>query len=674
MSNASPRSQLPRRPVSTVSGNTTDTAATLAAGSNPDNARRRQTKRDEAIRKKAEQELSRKLSSPKNRHHHQRTKRVPGTVSSLQPSAALTVRQTMTIMEAAQLMAAKRADSVLVVDNDEHLAGIFTAKDVAYRVVAEGMDARGTLVAHIMTKSPLCVTTDTNATDALNTMVTRGFRHLPVCNDEGDVVGLLDVIKCMYEALDKMERAYGSSRKLYDALEGVEREWSVNSGSLMQFVDALRERMACPDLTSVLREVDPVMVSPRTSVRDVARQMRSKRTTAALIIEETGRMAGIFTSKDVVLRVIAANLDPANCSVVRVMTPHPDTALPTTTILDALKRMHENHYLNLPVVSEAGDVMGIVDVLSLCYSTLETMKSIQSQDAEGPVWGRFFGMAHGPDDENASLYSDSMANSVHQQSSFHLASDVYPHDSVSVAEDIASAVNSRIGDESHVASTALGGMVAAALEDGQYVFKFKSPTGKVHRFTASYQDTAGLHTIVTAKLTLDGVADPTELLHSAGLCYLDDENDYVLLSSDNDLLDAVRIAQAHQWPRIMLALNPEALAEHNQAEEAAAAASREAASANRSVVGTATGSVVGAEGLPPSGTASQHAVSRTASNRSLLATEQSQEPTDEPRSHAKRGRGSSGAPIPEQWIIPAAVASGFLAALVGVVIILKATK
>lgn len=47
-----------------------------------------------------------------------------------------------------------------------------------------------------------------------------------------------------------------------------------------------------------------------------------------------------FQSKDIVLRVIAAGLIPENCSVVRVMTPHPDTALPSTSILDALKKMH----------------------------------------------------------------------------------------------------------------------------------------------------------------------------------------------------------------------------------------------------------------------------------------------------------------------------------------------
>lgn len=51
-------------------------------------------------------------------------------------------------------------------------------------------------------------------------------------------------------------------------------------------------------------------------------------------------MTNFSFSKDVVLRVIAAGLNPENCSVVRVMTPHPETAPPSTTIMDALRRMN----------------------------------------------------------------------------------------------------------------------------------------------------------------------------------------------------------------------------------------------------------------------------------------------------------------------------------------------
>lgn len=70
------------------------------------------------------------------------TRKIAGTVSALRPSQALTVKENMLVIEAAQLLAAKRSDCVLVVDDEEHLSGIFTAKDLVYRVVAESLDAR----------------------------------------------------------------------------------------------------------------------------------------------------------------------------------------------------------------------------------------------------------------------------------------------------------------------------------------------------------------------------------------------------------------------------------------------------------------------------------------------------------------------------------------------------
>lgn len=193
-------------------------------------------------------------------------------------------------------------------------------------------------------------------------MVTRGFRHLPVCNDEGDVVGLLDIAKVFYEALEKLERAHGSSQKLYNALEGVQSEWGagVSGGAqnpMLAYVEALRQKMSIPDLTTILdSRTLPCTVGVRTTVREAARLMKEHHTTAVCVMENTGgpgqgaiggaggivtgKIAGIFTSKDVVLRVIAAGLDPKTCSVVRVMTPHPDTAPPSLSIQEALRKMH----------------------------------------------------------------------------------------------------------------------------------------------------------------------------------------------------------------------------------------------------------------------------------------------------------------------------------------------
>lgn len=133
------------------------------------------------------------------------------------------------------------------------------------------------------------------------------------------------------------------------------------AAAMLAWAEKLREKTALPDLTTVMdSRTEPATVGPKTTVREVAKLMKEHRTTAVCVMEQgaqspgvphTGpKIAGIFTSKDVVLRVIAAGLDAGRCSVVRVMTPHPDTAPPTTSVHDALKKMHsEPFFLKLKI-------------------------------------------------------------------------------------------------------------------------------------------------------------------------------------------------------------------------------------------------------------------------------------------------------------------------------------
>lgn len=176
----------------------------------------------------------------------------------------------------------------------------------------------------------------------------------PVCNEDGNVVGLLDITKVFHEAVDKVERSSTASEKLYNALAGVQSELggiasNPQASAMLAYVEALREKTALPDLTTIMdSRTQPATVGPKATVRAVAKLMKERRVTAVCVMENAPadaptnvpRIAGIFTSKDVVLRVIAAGLDAGRCSVVRVMTPHPDTAPPSMTIHDALKKMH----------------------------------------------------------------------------------------------------------------------------------------------------------------------------------------------------------------------------------------------------------------------------------------------------------------------------------------------
>ncbi|KIO34509.1 hypothetical protein M407DRAFT_13371 [Tulasnella calospora MUT 4182] len=573
------------------------------------NTRSKTNKRDEAIRKKIESELSRKRTAstaipfPGGKKNRKPVAQ-KGTVAALKPSPALTVPENITVADASQLCAAKRTDCVLVVDDEEGLSGIFTAKDLAYRVTAAGLDPRTTQVRQIMTPNPMVTRDTTSATEALTLMVQRGFRHLPVCNEEGNVVGLLDITKVFHEALDKIERGSSASQKLYSALEGVQHELggglsqNPQTAAMLAYVEALREKTALPDLSSVMdSRTQPATVGPKTTVRDAAKLMKENRTTAVCVVEgganTTGglasgppKIAGIFTSKDVVLRVVAAGLDPGRCSVVRVMTPHPDVAPPSMTIHDALKKMYNGHYLNLPVVEDDGRLVAIIDVLKLTYATLEQMNGLESGNGidsheGGPMWGRFFESFAGGHDDNDSVVSGSQhvgtGTDFSTPAPFATPSKGgnrdYLHHAVSSPfsevqpGDSASAIGEEPLPPPFGANLSNVGNAAAPIpvDDGTYVFKFRSPSGRTHRFQARQDDYGILRDIVSGKLESDPFfledqqkeeegfpalikPDP----HDFTLAYTDADGDTVVITHDTDVTDAVKVARAGGSDRVVL--------------------------------------------------------------------------------------------------------------------------
>ncbi|KAG6866808.1 hypothetical protein C0991_008744 [Blastosporella zonata] len=613
------------RPVSPASRHTTrSTSVSMSSlsygGGSVAETRKKQSKRDEAIRKKIESELSRKrtISTTHGQRSGKKGKLAPakGTVAALKPTPALTVPENITVAEASQLCAAKRTDCVLVVDDEEGLSGIFTAKDLAYRVTAEGLDPHTTPVNQIMTRNPMVTRDTTSATEALQLMVSRHFRHLPVCNEDGNVVGLLDITKVFHEALGKVERSSAASEQLFSAMAGVQSELggvssNPQAAAMLAWAERLREKTALPDLTTVMdSRTLPATVSPKTSVREVAKLMKEKRTTAVCVMESVGpatpgsptgsRIAGIFTSKDVVLRVIAAGLDAGRCSVVRVMTPHPDTAPPTTTVHDALKKMHNGHYLNLPVVEEDGHLVAIVDVLTLTYATLEQMNAVTGDSAVpeaegGPMWGRFFdsighddaesvvsGSHHGPSDVRS---FQSLHHLDHVQQSPY--SEVHPNDSASVVDDDPVSALEGYPRAKGGAVGAIGSPAAPLpVDDGTYVFKFRTPSGRTHRFQARHDDIEHLREVVAGKLATDPFfteyqpseesvirPDPIDF----HLSYTDADGDSVLVTSDSDVTDAVSVARKAGVDRVVLFVQggkgwAEAGADKSEAKAAAATA------------------------------------------------------------------------------------------------------
>lgn len=100
----------------------------------------------------------------------------------------VSLSKSATVLDAARLMSQRSINAVLIMDGDV-LHGIFTARDLARRVVA-GDRSLDTPLGEVMTANPATVAANAAPVEALRLMFHGGFRHLPVV-DGGRVVGLV---------------------------------------------------------------------------------------------------------------------------------------------------------------------------------------------------------------------------------------------------------------------------------------------------------------------------------------------------------------------------------------------------------------------------------------------------------------------------------------------------
>ena len=126
----------------------------------------------------------------------------------------------------------------------------------------------------------------------------------------------------------------------------------------------------------------PLMIPANSTVTEAARRMREANTGAALVLEGT-RLAGIFTERDALFRVLALARNPLDTLVTDVMTRDPQTIHPDKPFDEALRMMHEGRYRNVPVV-EDGRPLGMVSVrdalapdLAELRETLETRELVR---------------------------------------------------------------------------------------------------------------------------------------------------------------------------------------------------------------------------------------------------------------------------------------------------------
>jgi CBS domain-containing protein len=103
-----------------------------------------------------------------------------------------TIAASATVLQATQVMNDQKIGALVVMDGSR-VAGMFTERDVLRRVIAEERSPREVCVGDIMTRDVVCCSPDTDLEDASAIMRDRRIRHLPVCDDDGKLHGLISI-------------------------------------------------------------------------------------------------------------------------------------------------------------------------------------------------------------------------------------------------------------------------------------------------------------------------------------------------------------------------------------------------------------------------------------------------------------------------------------------------
>jgi CBS domain-containing protein len=113
------------------------------------------------------------------------------------------VRSGDSVLSAVQLLADRRIGCVPVVDDGE-VVGIFSERDLVYRLAADGASVLDQPVSSVMTAPAITITPDTQVLQGLSLMTQRRIRHLPVVSGEG-IIGLVSIGDLVKYRIDRIE-------------------------------------------------------------------------------------------------------------------------------------------------------------------------------------------------------------------------------------------------------------------------------------------------------------------------------------------------------------------------------------------------------------------------------------------------------------------------------------
>ena len=123
-------------------------------------------------------------------------------IASRDPDQIVTCPAGATVRQAVELLAERRIGALPVMQGDQ-VAGIFSERDVLYRLAEEGALCLDRQVGEVMTSPPVTIAPETGFIEALELMTRRRIRHLPVMRG-GAMVGFISIGDIVKARIDEI--------------------------------------------------------------------------------------------------------------------------------------------------------------------------------------------------------------------------------------------------------------------------------------------------------------------------------------------------------------------------------------------------------------------------------------------------------------------------------------
>ena len=108
------------------------------------------------------------------------------------------------VLRALEVMAENDVGALLVLDG-KRLAGVFSERDYARKVILQGKASKTTKVSEIMTGKVVYVTLNRTVEECMAIMTEKHFRHLPVLDDDHNVVGIVSIGDLIKEMISQQK-------------------------------------------------------------------------------------------------------------------------------------------------------------------------------------------------------------------------------------------------------------------------------------------------------------------------------------------------------------------------------------------------------------------------------------------------------------------------------------